>query len=67
MKRPLLLTWEQVRDETSFGRTKIFELMASGELESVKVGRCRRVPAAALAEYVERLRKTAADMQGLAP
>lgn len=60
MEKPLLLTWEQVAAQTSFGRTKIFALMASGELESVKVGRHRRVPTAALTEYVERLRAGAA-------
>jgi excisionase family DNA binding protein len=32
--------------------------MASGELQSVKIGRSRRVPAYALEEYVERLTRT---------
>lgn len=34
----------------------VFDLLASGQLESVKVGRLRRVPEAALVDYVERLR-----------
>jgi excisionase family DNA binding protein len=29
--------------------------MASGDLQSVKIGRSRRIPAAALEEYVEKL------------
>lgn len=53
---PLLLTPERAADRLEVGRTKIYELMASGDIESVKVGRLRRVPAAALQEYVERLR-----------
>ncbi|MEW2444691.1 excisionase family DNA-binding protein [Micromonospora marina] len=39
------------------GRSKLFELLAAGEIESVKVGRARLVPEAALVEYVDRLRK----------
>lgn len=42
------------------GRSKIYELLASGELESVKIGKARRVPAEALEDYVRRLRATAA-------
>lgn len=37
------------------GRTKIFELMSSGELRSVKVGRARLVPERAIIEFVERI------------
>jgi excisionase family DNA binding protein len=37
------------------GRTKIFELVASGELPSVRVGRRRLVRADALREFAERL------------
>jgi len=39
----------------NIGRSKLFELLASGELRSVHIGRRRFVPAAAIAEYVERL------------
>jgi len=37
------------------GRTKVFELMAAGELRSVKIGSSRRVSATALADFVSRL------------
>lgn len=37
------------------GRTKIYELITSGELRTVKIGRRRFVPAAAVEEYVARL------------
>jgi excisionase family DNA binding protein len=37
------------------GRTKIYELITSGELRTVKIGRRRFVPASAIEEYVARL------------
>jgi excisionase family DNA binding protein len=52
----LLLTPERAAERLDIGRTRLYELLASGELESVKVGRSRRIPAAALVEFVARLR-----------
>jgi excisionase family DNA binding protein len=52
----LLLTVHDVARELAIGRTRVFALIASGELESVKVGRSRRVPAAALERFVDQLR-----------
>ena len=40
----------------SICRTKVYELLRNGELESVRIGASRRIPAAALADYVEQLR-----------
>jgi excisionase family DNA binding protein len=42
-------------------RTKIFSLMRSGELRSVKIGKSRRIPASALAEYVAKLEQSQGD------
>ena len=42
------------------GRTKVYELIRSGELRSVRVGGLRRVPVAALDEFVKRLEAEAA-------
>jgi excisionase family DNA binding protein len=53
---PLLLTVERAAERLDVGRTKVFELMATGELESVEIGRARRIPAEALRGYVDRLR-----------
>ncbi len=53
---PLLLTAEQAAARLGIGRTRMFGLIASGEVESVKIGSSRRVPEAALIEYVNRLR-----------
>lgn len=42
------------------GRTKVYELITSGELRTVKIGRRRFVPASAVEEYVARLEQLAA-------
>ncbi|MFP5377353.1 MAG: helix-turn-helix domain-containing protein [Acidimicrobiia bacterium] len=55
----LLLTVEETAGLIGIGRTKVFELIASGVLESVRIGGARRVPTAAVADYVERLRSEA--------
>ncbi|MCB2047400.1 MAG: helix-turn-helix domain-containing protein [Novosphingobium sp.] len=38
------------------GRTKLYELIASGELESVKIGKATRITTASLYRLVERHR-----------
>jgi excisionase family DNA binding protein len=53
---PLLLTPEQAAAELGIGRTRMYTLIAEGEVDSVKVGRSRRVPRQALVEYIDRLR-----------
>jgi excisionase family DNA binding protein len=52
----LLLSPKRVAERLDMGRTKISELISTGELESVRIGRSRRVPADAVSSYVERLR-----------
>lgn len=54
---PLLYTPEQAAEQLACSRTTIYELMSSGELESIKVRSARRIPADALATYVQRLRE----------
>lgn len=44
---------------TSIGRSRLYELMASGELESVKLGNARLIPHDALLALVARLREEA--------
>jgi excisionase family DNA binding protein len=56
----MLFTAEEAAQYLCVSRTTLFALLASGELESVKIGRSRRVPHAALTGYVERLRAEAA-------
>lgn len=52
-----LLTVEEAARRLRIGRTFCFRLIGTGELESVPVGRLRRVPPAAVHEYVNRLRE----------
>ncbi len=51
----LLLRPAEAAQALGLSRTKVFELMKSGELRSVKIGHLRRVSASALAEFVARL------------
>ena len=51
----LLVTPEEAARRLSVGRTTIYELMSSGELQSVNIGRCRRVPVSSLSSFVSRL------------
>jgi excisionase family DNA binding protein len=53
----VLLTVEEAAELLSIGRTKAYELMATGALESVTIGRCRRVPIEALDRFVGKLRR----------
>ncbi|MFZ3595875.1 excisionase family DNA-binding protein [Streptomyces sp. BH104] len=55
----VLLTVEEAARRLGIGRTTCFKLVAMGELESVMVGRLRRVPADAVPAYVATLRRTA--------
>lgn len=50
-----LLTVSDVQILLSVGRTKVFSLMASGELHSVLIGSSRRIPSDALEEFLEKL------------
>jgi excisionase family DNA binding protein len=59
----LLLTPEDAAELLGVGRTKLYELLRVGAIESVRIGRARRVPADALHEYVTRLRKDASGYE----
>jgi excisionase family DNA binding protein len=51
----LLLRPSEAAQRLGIGRTKVYELMRSGELRSVKIGAARRVSATALADFVAAL------------
>lgn len=51
----VLLTVEQAAEALALGRTKVYELLDSGSLRSVKIGRARRIPVDALAEFVHKV------------
>lgn len=48
----LLLRVEEAADLLGLSRTRVFELIGAGQLESVKVGGSRRVPRAAVEAFV---------------
>lgn len=50
-----LLRPEQAAETMNVSRTVIYELMRRGELDSVKIGRSRRIKPSAIVSYVERL------------
>jgi excisionase family DNA binding protein len=51
----LLVRPEEAAQVLGIGRTKVYELIRSGALRSVRVGGLRRVPVAALDEFVSLL------------
>ena len=55
----MLLRVEEAAALLALSRTKVFALIASGELESVKVDGLRRVPRDAIDAFVDRLRARA--------
>lgn len=57
----LLLTVVEAAHRLGIGRTLMYELLGSGEVASVHVGRLHRVPGDALADYVKRLREGSAS------
>ncbi len=51
----LLVTPEEAADALGVGRSTIYDLMRLKILPSVKLGRARRIPVAALREWVNKL------------
>jgi excisionase family DNA binding protein len=56
MTTRLLLRPEEAAEVLGIGRSKLYALLAAGEVESVHIGSCRRVPIEGLHRYVDRLR-----------
>jgi excisionase family DNA binding protein len=56
----LLVRPEDAARALGVGRTKVYELMRSGELRSVRLDGLRRIPFAALVDFVARLEADAA-------
>jgi excisionase family DNA binding protein len=53
---PILLSVDDTCTALGVGRSLVYQLIASGELESVTLGRRRLVPARSVDDYVDRLR-----------
>ena len=52
----LLLTVSEAAQQLGIGRSLLYELLADGQVESIHVGRLRRIPIDALADYIDRQR-----------
>ena len=60
----VLLTIPVAMHRLSISRSSLYELMALGEIVSVKLGRSRRVPAASIDDFVaRRIAETVQDDQ----
>lgn len=55
MPERVLLTPEEAGEQLGVGRTTVYALMKSGDLESVQIGRLRRIPASAIQDYATSL------------
>jgi excisionase family DNA binding protein len=53
----VLLTPEEAAQALSISRSKLYELLRAGTLQSIRIDRLRRIPIQALHDYVDRLRR----------
>ena len=60
----LLYSVEEAADLLGIGRTFMFHLVATGEIDSFKIGKRRKIPRDALDGYIERLRSEQAAAAG---
>jgi excisionase family DNA binding protein len=57
VRSKLLLTAEQAADALNVSRGRVYELIASGQLKSVKLGKSRRISRRALEELIADLER----------
>ena len=57
-----LLRPEEAAEQLCISRTRVFALMREGHLESVPIGRSRRIPADAITKLIDGLRSGAAPV-----
>ncbi len=50
---PDIMSINDLRNDLSIGRTKAYELVGSGQIRSIKVGKSIRIPKASLLDYVK--------------
>ena len=63
----LLYSVEEAAGLLGVGRTFMFYLVATGEIESLKIGKLRKIPRDAIDSYIQRLRCAQANGTNTAP
>jgi excisionase family DNA binding protein len=53
----MLLTVEEAAERLGIGRSTMYQLIAAGRIDTIRVGRLRRIEPDALATYIARLRQ----------
>jgi excisionase family DNA binding protein len=51
----VLLTAEEVAEALHVGRCTVYDLIRSGQLQSFKIGKLRRIPVDAVHEFAKRM------------
>jgi len=64
---PLLMDVEGAAKVLGIGRSLFYQLLQTGQIESLKIGRRRVVPAAAVEAFVQRLREEQAWISDAEP
>jgi len=62
----MLLTMREAQEMLRLGRTKLYELIAAGELKPIRIGRAVRFPVTEVERFVRRLQEEA-EAHGRAP
>jgi excisionase family DNA binding protein len=52
----LLLTPREAADVLGIGRSKLYELLSTGVIPSIRIGTCRRIAALDLTNLIDKLR-----------
>lgn len=60
----LLLSVEEAAERLGIGRSLMYELISSGQVASIRVGRLRRIAPEALSDYIAALHERANDRRG---
>src|SRR6478735_12717056 len=53
----IVYTVEEAAERLGVGRTLVYALVRSGDIESIAIGRLRRIPCDALDDFVDRMRQ----------
>ncbi len=62
MAERVLLTMKEVASALAISESKAYQYVSSGELESLTLGRARRVPVTALVDFVEARRSRGSSL-----